>query len=294
MRTVAAVTSLLAGLAGPLLAQRPWDPRDAALFETKVRWATKEGLDTLPLGDAITRLALTFVGTPYQAQSLEQPGPERVVVNLRGLDCVTFVENVLALTRFIRHDGVAALQDPARAHQQFESYLAQLRYRGGTVDGYASRLHYFSEWIAEGVTAGRLTLVTPALGGVPTWQGINFMSAHAGAYAALKDTAVLRRIVEAEAWLSDAGPLVILPKGWITPELARDIHQGDIIAMAATIPGLDIVHTGFAVWKDGRLHLLHAPLAGGNVEVSEKPLGERLRRLKGQSGIIVARPRDPS
>lgn len=278
----------------PLAAQGRWDARDAEIFAARVRWGVKERLDTLPLGEAVVRVGLTFVGTPYQAQSLEQPGPEQVVVNFRGLDCVTFVETVLALTRFIRQDGVALLATPENAHQRYEEYLKALRYRGGVVDGYASRLHYFSEWISEGVAAGRLTLVTPQLGGIPTWLGINFISTHAGAYPALRDTTLITRIVAVESHLSDEGPVAILPKGWITPEVAVAIRPGDIIAMAATIPGLDIVHVGFAVRKDGEVHLLHAPLAGGNVEVSERPLAQRLLRLKGQAGIIVARPHDPT
>lgn len=284
---------LLLLLPMPLVAQERWNPGDSALFDAKVRWGVKERLDTLPLNEALVRVGLTFVGTPYQAQSLEQPGPERVVVNFRGLDCVTFVETVLALTRFIRHDGIALLATPGAAHRRYEDYLRQLRYRGGVVDGYLSRLHYYSEWISEGVAAGRLTLVTPELGGIPTWLGLDFMSSHAAAYPALKDGSLVPQVVAIESRLS-AEPVVILPKEWITPAVAAAIMPGDIIAMAATIPGLDIVHVGFAVRKDGELHLLHAPLAGGNVEVSERPLAQRLLRLKGQAGIIVARPRDPT
>lgn len=288
-----ALIALLLLLPGPLPAQARWDPQDGALFDAKVRWGVKERLDTLPFNEALVRVGLTFVGTPYQAQSLEQPGPERVVVNFRGLDCVTFVETVLALTRFIRHDGMALLATPDAAHQRYEDYLRQLRYRGGVLDGYVSRLHYFSEWISEGVAARRLTLVTPDLGGIPTWLGINFISTHAGAYPALRDTALISQVRVIESRLSEE-PVAILPKGWITPAVTARIMPGDIIAMAATIPGLDIVHVGFAVRKDGELYLLHAPLAGGTVEVSERPLAQRLLRLKGQAGIIVARPRDPT
>lgn len=37
-----------------------------------------------------------------------------------------------------------------------------------------------------------------------------------------------------------------------------DIKNGDIIAITTNIKGLDVVHTGFACWVDGKLHLLHA------------------------------------
>jgi hypothetical protein len=271
-----------------------WNQRDIERFESKVRWGVRERLDTLPLGEAIARVGLSFVGTPYQAQSLEQPGPERVVVNLRGLDCVTFVETVLALTRIIRHDGAALLKDRAGARARYERYLRELRYRGGVVDGYASRLHYFTEWLLEGERSGRLRLLTGELGGIPTWQVIDFMSTHRASYPALRDGAQLLRVVEAERALSAAGPFATLPKGWITELVAREIRSGDIIAATAAIPGLDVVHTGFGIWRNGALHLLHAPLAGGNVEVSERPLAERLLRIRRQSGIAVARPLDPN
>ena len=66
--------------------------------------------------------------------------------------------------------------------------------------------------------------------------------------------------------------------------------DGDIIAATSTVPGLDIAHTGIALWRDGRLHLLHAPLAGGVVQISEVPLAERIQRIRGQDGVMVARP----
>jgi hypothetical protein len=68
------------------------------------------------------------------------------------------------------------------------------------------------------------------------------------------------------------------------------IQDGDIIAATSTLAGLDIAHTGIALWRDGRLHLLHAPLAGGVVQISEMPLAERIQRIDGQDGVMVARP----
>ena len=42
--------------------------------------------------------ARRLVGIPYIAQTLEVNSRERLVINLRQLDCTTYVENVLALT----------------------------------------------------------------------------------------------------------------------------------------------------------------------------------------------------
>ena len=46
------------------------------------------------------------------------------------------------------------------------------------------------------------------------------------------------------------------------------------------------------LWQDGRLHLLHAPLVGRSVEISEVPLADRIPGIGGQDGIMVARLRD--
>lgn len=294
-RSLPLLAASLVAFAPAVLAQAPaaWSTEDLAIFAQRLTWAARARLDTMPLGDAIVAMGSTFIGTPYQAATLEQPGAERLVVNLHGLDCVTFVENVLALT-WIAHDEPALLGDPARARARFEQRLRELRYRDGAIDGYASRLHYFTEWLAQGEARGWWRLVTADLGGVPTWMRIDFMSTHPGAYPALADTLVAARITAVEQQLSNSGPVVVLPKGWIDAEVGSRLQSGDIIAATSSRAGLDVVHTGFVVRRNGQAWLLHAPLAGGNVELSSRPVGDRLQRLKAQSGIIVARPLAPA
>ena len=43
-----------------------------------------------------------FLGTPYVTGTLETEGAEHLVVNLREYDCVTFVENVVALVYLVK------------------------------------------------------------------------------------------------------------------------------------------------------------------------------------------------
>ncbi len=284
------IAPLFAGVALVLAAGPGWTARDWRVFESKVRWGVAHRLDTLPVGAAIARLGATFVGTTYTPATLEVPGPERVVVNLRELDCVTFVENTLALVRFIQHDGTALLRRPAAARARYEKYLRDLRYRGGVLQGYDSRLHYFSEWLDDNERRGRLTLITGQLGGVTDGERIDFMSAHRSAYRQLADSATWERIRTIEAGLAARPPRIYLPKDRIAA-VADSIHDGDVIAATSTVAGLDVAHTGFALWKDGRLLLLHAPLVGKSVEISELPLAERIQKIKTQDGIMVARPR---
>ena len=267
----------------------PWTREDWEIFSRTLQTAEATGLDTLPAGEAVAGMGLLFLDTPYLPRTLEVPGPERLVVNFRALDCVTFVENVLALTRFHRRHGVAALLDPAEARADYEALLREIRYRDGRVAGYASRLHYFSEWILENTAAGRLENVTAELGGVPDPEPVDFMSTHADAYPQLSDPEVARAVARVEADLAGRGPRLFIPESDLG-EASEGIRTGDVIAATSTVPGLDVAHTGIAVRRDGRLHLLHAPLVGESVTLSERPLARRIQEIPSQDGIMVARP----
>jgi hypothetical protein len=269
-----------------------WTPEDWRVLVDKVRWARAAGLDSGAVGAAIARLGATFVGTSYRPGTLEVPGPERVVVNLRELDCVTFIENVLALVRFVRRDGVALLDDPPAARARYESYLAELRYRDGRLAGYPSRLHYFSEWLADNERRGHLVIRTRQLGGVVDREPIGFMSAHPQSYRQLADPAVLAAIRGREARLNQGPARWHLPETRIA-EVEAGIRDGDLIAATSTLAGLDVAHTGIALWRNGRLHLLHAPLAGRAIEISVQPLAERIGSIATQDGIMVARVLEP-
>ena len=265
-----------------------WPDADWQVLDRTVRWAVAERLDTLPLGAGIARLGEHFVGATYTPGTLEVPGPERVVVNLREFDCVTFLENLLALTRFIRHDGVPALADRPAAEARYARYLEEWRYRGGHLDGYPSRLHYFSEWLSDNASRGRIRLLARDLLGVPDSESYHFMSDHPGAYRQLAEPGGADAIRAIEARLSSAGPRWYIPEERIAA-VAGEIQDGDLIAATSTLPGLDVAHTGIALWKHGELHLLHAPLVGKVVEISELPLAQRILGLKTQDGIMVAR-----
>ena len=269
-----------------------WDDRDWDIFTTKVQWSLDHGLDTLDMGEAMARLGETFVGTDYVPGTLNPDGPERVVINFRGLDCVTFVENVYATTRFVREEGAEALADRARAQDRYEDLLAEVRYRNGELDGYASRLHYFSEWIVDNERRGLVANVTDQLDAVVDTEPINFMTTHTDAYPQLADPAAVAEIRAAEERLNSGGRSYV-PQERLGAVTDR-IRNGDIIAATSMVEGLDIAHTGLALWRGDKLHLLHAPLVGEDVQISEIPLAERLIGIGSQDGVMVARPRDPT
>ena len=275
---------------------------DWRIVRRKVAWGRSRGLDTVSVGQAVARLGVTFVGTPYVPRTLEVEGPERLVVNLRALDCVTFVETVLALVHVIqegpagdRSVGAEAGTETGSADEElrraYRRALTRIRYRDGILDGYPSRLHYFSEWIGNAEEKGLVRAVTDELGGVEDAEPVDFMTRHPDAYRQLADPAVRAAVGRTEEALSRT-PRVYLPEERIA-DRADGIREGDIIAATSTVPGLDVAHTGIALRRDGRLHLLHAPLVGDSVQISERTLAQRIEEIESQDGILVARPVEP-
>ena len=267
--------------------------RDWEIAWEHFTWAVAQPPGSFPrFGDLVARIAERFVGTPYEPRTLELPGPERLVINLEALDCVTLVENVVVLARLAWSRGPELGDDTAAFENAYRDELSALRYRGGQLAGYPSRLHYFSEWIADNEASGALLDLSHELGGVPDSSAVDFMSTHPNAYRQLSDSAVLAAIAAVEARVS-AEARYYVPQGSIGA-VAHSVRDGDIVAATSTVAGLDIAHTGIALWRGGELHLLHAPLVGSHVQVSEELLAERILRIGSQDGIMVARPLPPA
>ena len=232
-------------------------------------------------GETVVAVGKTFLGIPYVAKTLEIGEMESLVINLQGMDCTTYVENVLAFGRML-----------VQEKKDFDSYaqiLKTIRYKNGELDGYASRLHYFSEWIANNEKKGFLKDVTAEVGGIESRKEIDFMSAHRELYPFLKDPENYRKIQESERFLKTI-PICILPQDQIQGNEYL-IRTGDVIALTTSIKGLDITHTGFAIREaDGRIHLLHASTGSKMVEITTLPLVDYLKGIKYNTGIMVARP----
>ncbi len=253
-------------------------PADRETFENKI--IELEKIKTRNPGQLMVDIGKSFIGTPYVAGTLEVAESETLVINLRGLDCTTFVENVLAFSILVKKNKPG-----------FDTYtgvLENIRYRKGQLSGYASRLHYFSEWIADNEQKGWIKEVTPSLGGVPMGKSRNFMTTNRELYPHLKSRENYEEMADIEQTLSDQ-PVYYLPVSAIA-EQEHLIQHGDILALATSIDGLDVTHTGIASREsDGRIYLLHAS-SRGQVELSDVPLTDYLSGVKNNIGILVARP----
>jgi hypothetical protein len=256
------------------------DP-DADICAKIFRVGISKKWSTLPLGDVIVEVGKTFLGIEYVGHTLEQKGEERLVVNLRGFDCVSFYENCLVFARCIKK-GTTTFDD-------YKRELQFIRYRGGTIDGYPSRLHYTSDYFFDNVKKKVWRNVTEEIGGKPFSKTINFMSTHPDSYQQLKENPSFLAVVKEQEAEIMKRTMFFVPKNRVA-DVAPKIHNGDIIGITTTIEGMDVGHTGVALWVDGTLRFMHAPIAGSKVQITDVPLAEYLLKIKKHSGIMVVRP----
>jgi len=219
--------------------------------------------------------ARSFIGTPYVAKTLEGES-EELVVNFEGLDCTTFIETSLAMSKSSKANEI-----------NFEAYknaLEFIRYRSGKRNDYTSRLHYFSEWIIDNEKKGIIKNLSSEYGQALDKE-INFMSTHPQAYQQLVDSSALNKIIAVEKSINQHD-LYFIHK-FKLKEVIPMIKSGDILAFTSSVKGLDVSHAGIAIIKDGEVHVLHASLKNG-VIISEENLEEFLQP-KRYTGLMIAR-----
>ena len=271
-------------LLSSLVSAQIYTPNDISVCLQKFHLVIDKKITKDPIGEVMVVIGKSFIGTMYEAHTLEKAEPESLVVNLTGFDCTTFMENCLVLAR------VAKIKDPT-----IKKYLEQLqyeRYRNGIIDGYHSRLHYFTDWIYDGEKKGIVKNITQSLGGIPYNKKIDFMTTHREAYKQLKDDSFYKKIGDIEKEINKR-QLFYIPKDSIS-KIENKLMNGDIIAFTTTIPGLDVSHVAFVIkMDDGNTKILNAPDVGKKVQISSKTLSEYVKGNKRQTGIIVARPLEP-
>ena len=121
--------------------------QDRTIFDELIRFLDREKSSLEYPDQLILKIGKFFLGTPYSAGSLEKTA-EHLIVNLRECDCVTFVENVVALALLIESEQ--------KSFHTFRKLVQKIRYRQGRLQGYSSRLHYFSDWIHDNQRKGIL------------------------------------------------------------------------------------------------------------------------------------------
>ena len=265
--------------------------RDVAFLRDSVIYTKADSskvvslLKETPQGSDVIFYARRFIGIPYVASTLEVADPERLVVNLRQLDCTTLVETVLALTMTKRQCAT-----------DFSTYcrnLMLLRYRNGQMNGYLSRLHYFTWWMHDNIDMGLVREVSDTKHFTsPMIVNNYYMSAHPASYKFLKahpEWADSIAQMEKEHAGRDGYYLTEAQKKLGRSALSV-IQDGDIVAIVTKKLGIDYSHLGFAVWgKDGKLHLLNASSIHHKVVEEPKTLFQYLKEHPSSIGIRLLR-----
>lgn len=257
----------------PLPVVARYDEIDVKVFDQKRQLLAEEA--TVPA--RALRVAQSFVGMPYVHGVLDRPAEEELTLNLRQLDCWTFVEYAVAMS-FLPPDG---------DFQTFGHLVQQFRYYDGVVNGYGSRLHYWSDWLLQAEKRGQLRDVTAAIGGVPYKKDIRYISQRPAKYPRIKDPNTLQALRRAEDRIN-AHSWHFIPKTRIAA-IESQLREGDLIMLTSVKPALDIAHQGFAVKRNGRIYLMHASSLGKRVVITAQPLAQYIMTQRGQSGIMVAR-----
>ncbi|MFY0698188.1 MAG: DUF1460 domain-containing protein [Balneola sp.] len=233
-----------------------------------------------PIATLIPELGKYFLGQEYVAHTLEVNEEEKLVVNLRELDCTTYAENLLALARTIKSEN--------QSFEQFAKEIEKIRYRDGKRDEYPSRLHYFSDWIYNNKENDLVTTPADSFGN-PFPNKVSFMSNNPDSYKHLKNNPDYVSVIEQQEKEINEKSYFFIPKENIA-EYEHLLKEGDIIGLTTSINGLDVAHVGVLVEQDGKLHLLHASQSKLKVEISDEPISSFLKPESKNTGIMIARP----
>jgi hypothetical protein len=269
-------------------------PDDKIIFDRYVAYiADNKAMTT---DQIIIETAKFFLGTPYVANTLEFE-PEGLVVNLRELDCTTFVESVYALSMMVKSGDLS--------FDNFCNKLRWLRYREGVINDYTDRLHYTSDWIYTNQHKGIVKNVTKSAGGQKLSLNLSIMSSNTDKFKQLKgNQALVNKIKAKEAEVSSRDHY-FLPTNAIdkdteksadkstdksTDKNSSKIKSGDIVGFVTSIKGLDISHLGI-IYKEGEnLTFIHASSSAKKVIINTEPLSDFVRSTKGRNtGIVVVR-----
>jgi len=194
--STSSVKTLDSTVKNPITKQADKEINTGYIFDHLIEEMIKRDYHTLPIGECMGKIGSMMIGTRYVGGTLELM-PERCILDLNGLDCVTFFENTLNISRTAKIKQQEILQNPNSI--TFRDVLDQIeytRYRGGNLDGYTSRLHYTSEWIIDNVKKGVVKDLTKELGGKPFPVNVGFMSANPQYYPQLVAEPTLVRKIQ--------------------------------------------------------------------------------------------------
>ncbi len=250
----------------------------------KINNLLKKGFDSNieDANELITFYANELLGTPYVAHTLEGD-EELLTINIDETDCTVFIETLYALARTTLNDRYS--------WRDFANNLESIRYRNGHMDGYASRLHYISDWIVDNTHRGNIKEITSELPDARyEIKTLDYMTSHRDSYPALSDSATYAELKSFEIGYRLHRFPYIKKESVDSKKIKEKLKTGDIIALVSKTEGLDVTHMAIIVQDEkGKFHMLHASSTEKKVVIEKDDLKETLRRNRNWTGIRIIR-----
>ncbi|MBV2188469.1 MULTISPECIES: N-acetylmuramoyl-L-alanine amidase-like domain-containing protein [Providencia] len=211
--------------------------------------------------DKIDALTQFFLTTPYNNQTLNMSplSAEKLVINLKEMDCMTFIEYTEAFKR-------------SKSYDQFVLNLINIRYVNQNI-AFKYRRHFFSDWV-QGPEAIAVDITNEiSLQAVKVNKRLNLKN-HNERY--ISGLPIKNRLIS------------YIPVKYVDDDLLMKLKTGDYIGIYSRGNGLDVSHVGVVIRRGNKTIFRNASSHRGNLQVIDIELSDY---LKGKSGIVVFRPR---
>lgn len=220
----------------------------------------------------LIQLGQFFIGRPYSHMALSKANPEKVYYSFQDFDCVTFIENILALYLSKGIDST------------FQRHLIDLRYFKSNDISYETRMHYLSSALEKWQKLGIVSQIHYSKEQV-LQKNIHYLSS----YLHDKNLPIdLAQIQKTEQAISKKTISYIDPKN--VGQFLSKLKSGDIIAFLSKRSDLDFKHVGFITIQRGKTYLLHASQEKKVICTSDQDLVSYLKNHPAMIGIQVYRP----
>lgn len=210
-----------------------------------------------------------FIGAPYLANRLSKSNPEKVYLSFSDFDCVTYVENVLALY-YSKGNYIG-----------FRENLIKIRYNDSI--SYENRNHYLSSGLEKLVKLNILTPINNPLNSKSTFKNIDYLSQH----TRNKNIDKLK-LMKTEKSISNR-PIYYFDLLNYS-DTKNLIKNGDVIAFVSLRNDLDFKHVGFVYFKNNKMFILHASQEKKMVCISDVTIEQYLLKNLQIKGFQIYRP----
>lgn len=214
------------------------------------------------IGKRIDFLSWHFLDTTYAESTLigDMNNPEVFVINLEGVDCLTFIENIEAMRLSSSFEG-------------FKKNLVKVRYKSGEV-AFQNRNHFFTDWVESNANF------------------IDDVTEEIAPEKIRRDQKLLNEKEDKTFFVQGIKPgmreMRYIPSEHVDGAVLNRLRTGDYTGIYSHLGGLDVSHVGIFVRDNKKVTLRHASSASKNRKVIDEDFMEY---ITDKPGIIVLRPK---